>query len=123
MKTVTFTKGSAVHRAFCLIAEIPSTYTELHAEMEIDRDALNKTLAELRKRGACMRKPMGNCGMQVWVPVPGVSVVVIDRNAWREPVQLTMFVKRGRKPARPLPAKPPKVPRVTLRLQQLLLDV
>lgn len=128
MKSITLTRGTATHRVYCLIAEIPSTHTELLAELMPDADgisdvsyrsALNDALRELRKSGACIRREVGNMGMCVWEAVPTAVVNVVDPRI-RTPEQLCMLARRGR------PPKPsPKIRRLRLRaikLEQIPFD-
>jgi len=105
-KIIRVTKSSYMHKAFMLVAEIPSTTEEIAAELDMKMKNAAVLLEDLRTRGMALLKDYGNCGMRVWVPANDIEVVAVDRSYWaqqrrqrmaeiaaaqRVPVQLSLF--------------------------------
>lgn len=95
-----------IHRAYVLLSEIPSTTEEIAAELDAKMKNVAVMMEDLRRMGAAVLEPYGNCGMRVWRPAKDAEVVTVTRSFWMEqrrirsaempaihriPVQLALF--------------------------------
>ena len=83
-KVIRITRDCYLHKAFKLIAEIPSTTEEIAAELDMKFKNASTLLDDLRDRGIAVMRDMGNMGMRVWVPAADVKVVPVSRAYWSE---------------------------------------